>query len=108
MTPQPSGLTTLTIAGLLLAGCSGGDSNDSADAGQDNDSSAISQITPAEDATGVDRSATVEATFDTDVYAPSVGPASLTLASDTLVSGQVDFDATNNRLTFQPDQPLAS
>lgn len=99
---------TSTLAAILigLSACSGGGDSGSEDDTGSSETSPISDITPAKEAVDVDRDAAISVTFSEDVYNQSVGPSSFTLSADAMVSGQVSFDATDNRITLTPDETL--
>lgn len=100
-------ITSALMASLIsLSACSGSGNSDSDDDTAGTKTSPIGGTTPASDAVDVSRDAAIQVTFKQDVYNQSVDSSSLTLASEAPVSGQTSFDATNNRISFTPDEKL--
>ena len=67
----------------------------------------ISNTTPANDATNVERNATFSATFNEDMIASTVNGTNITLSDGSNVAGAVSFDAMTNVATFTPTNELA-
>ena len=86
---------------FVLSACGGG-SNSTANP-------PVSHTSPANNATGVARNATLTATFNEDIFATTVDTASFTLAKTGLgnTPASVSFDGATNVASLNPDNPLA-
>lgn len=114
----------LLLSTILLSACSGGSSGSSsssesqsgtstpqspASSGPDVVTPAITATLPENDATGVPTSSAVFVTFDEPLDETSLDEQSLLLTDQGVpVPGAMTYDASNNRLAFEPTAPLAT
>ena len=73
----------------------------------DDVSPTLSNTTPVNDATNVERNATFSATFNEDMIASTVNGTNITLSDGSNVAGAVSFDTNTNIATFTPTNELA-
>ena len=110
----------LLVSSLLLSACSGGSSRTMSPDGSSSgtqpqppsgpDETAPSIVTtlPESNSTGASTATTVFVTFDETLDESSINDESLILTDQGVpVAGEVDYDATYNRLSFTPDSLLS-
>ncbi len=95
---RPIKFLIVSISLATLTACSGGGGGSSAPS---------VTFDPANNATGVEPTANVTATFPFDVLGASVDATTVTLNDGSSVAGLVSFDGATNVATFDPDSKLA-
>lgn len=91
---------------LLLSGCK--DSSDENTRSPEDTPPQVSEITPADNATGVSRDAVVTAKFSEDMLGTSVSDRTVHLSrTGSDVPASVTFDGASNVATLTPEKPLS-
>ncbi|WP_028672398.1 Ig-like domain-containing protein [Saccharospirillum impatiens] len=92
---------------FVLSACSSGDSS-STQTSDDQTTPTVSSVSPGDSATGVARGTDVIATFSEDLFTKTIGSNTVTVTDGSVsVAGKVNFDPTNNEVSFLPDNTLS-